>query len=648
MPHIPLSLYPRHIACDFEYRLDGRQLVVGCFYVEELDEWIDIDFRDPEAGRRQLRDLYDRFNHDIFVTYGGWEIAEIQCFERAGIDVRGMHWIDLYTEANQVLGGYDPAGTDGFWLPTDRRGLLAVLEKFSIPTRGSAIAKQRSRDVILATDQYTDDQWTAIVDYCHSDIEPLSVLRRRLLQLLNPSKRVVPYTEKTMLYHGDYLVAQAHLDARSRGFPIDVPLLRRITEHRQAVCNHLAERCNEHFGAPLYHWLKREERYAFSEAVLRQVAHQHDVLLRWELTPHGRLRTAEDYLDTIIQDNPFFAMLAETRRTMRDLAKIDLEARLTDGFIKGLNAPLHAVTGRNQPMASKGMILNLSRWLRCLMRPPQGYCVVAADWSQQEQILAAAFSGDERMIECIKSGDMYLALARMAGRIEEGDAPEHVARERSLFKSLQLGLGYGLGRMKLGPKMHADALARGIVLDLDEMIVRGVEMWAWHKATFKTYWAWQKGRIATAHNEGCIYTPDNWTLFVHRKMPWPTRDTTVGNFPMQGGAASVLREAIKLLAKEDDVEFIASHHDAIYLLVQEDDVLTMQAKLQRCMRQAADKIMSIALKPLTIGIDVAVYTHDRGYHDKRGEATLATVLALLDSIEAVTVETPAMILADAV
>ena len=59
---------------------------------------------------------------------------------------------------------------------------------------------------------------------------------------------------------------------------------------------------------------------------------------------------------------------------------------------------------------------------------------------------------------------------------------------------------------------------------------------------------------------GFVITPDNWSMFTG----WHTRETTIGNFPMQGGGSTILREAVKLLAQENDIEFVCSHHDALY------------------------------------------------------------------------------------
>ena len=50
--------------------------------------------------------------------------------------------------------------------------------------------------------------------------------------------------------------------------------------------------------------------------------------------------------------------------------------------------------------------------MRGLIRPPRGFGVAYIDFASQEVGLAAAYSGDGRMIAAYTSGDPYLAFAK--------------------------------------------------------------------------------------------------------------------------------------------------------------------------------------------------------------------------------------------
>ena len=86
-----------------------------------------------------------------------------------------------------------------------------------------------------------------------------------------------------------------------------------------------------------------------------------------------------------------------------------------DGRNRVLLSAFGSKTGRNQPSNSR-FIFGPSCWLRSLIRPGPGRAVAYVDWSQQELGIAAALSGDPRMLEAYRSGDFYLTFAKMAGR----------------------------------------------------------------------------------------------------------------------------------------------------------------------------------------------------------------------------------------
>ena len=84
-----------------------------------------------------------------------------------------------------------------------------------------------------------------------------------------------------------------------------------------------------------------------------------------------------------------------------------------------MSLPFYTVTGRNQPLPVRGFLLNLPPWMRSIIRPHNGHVLIAADWSKQEIAIAAALSGDGALLDAYNTGDIYLALAKMAGAVPE-------------------------------------------------------------------------------------------------------------------------------------------------------------------------------------------------------------------------------------
>ena len=106
MPRSRLAAASLYI--DFEYRLDGAQLILCCVLVvlpdgRELRHT--IDFRDFASGRSQLAALYHTYRDATWFAYAA--LAELKVFETAGFDVRGMNWVCLLAEATQIVGSHD-------------------------------------------------------------------------------------------------------------------------------------------------------------------------------------------------------------------------------------------------------------------------------------------------------------------------------------------------------------------------------------------------------------------------------------------------------------------------------------------------------------------------------------------------------------
>ena len=83
--------------------------------------------------------------------------------------------------------------------------------------------------------------------------------------------------------------------------------------------------------------------------------------------------------------------------------------------------------------------------MRGLIRPPEGWGLAYIDFSSQEIGIAAALSGDERMIAGYVAGDPYLAFAKDAKLVplEATKATHKTLRDRC--KAIVLGINYGMG-----------------------------------------------------------------------------------------------------------------------------------------------------------------------------------------------------------
>ena len=76
--------------------------------------------------------------------------------------------------------------------------------------------------------------------------------------------------------------------------------------------------------------------------------------------------------------------------------------------------------------------------------PSKGEVLVYLDFEGQEVAIAAALSKDEELRRAYESGDVYTAIARMAGAITADTSEEEARRVRRAYKVLTLGRNYGM------------------------------------------------------------------------------------------------------------------------------------------------------------------------------------------------------------
>ncbi len=133
----------------------------------------------------------------------------------------------------------------------------------------------------------------------------------------------------------------------------------------------------------------------------------------WPRTESGRLSLERDTFNDMAKRFPKLEPLKDLRHTLSELRLEKLQVG-ADGRNRTMLSPFGAKTGRNTPSNNK-FIFGPSVWLRGLIKPAPGKSLAYVDWSSQEVYIAAHLSGDPNLLAAVKSGDPYLAFAKMAG-----------------------------------------------------------------------------------------------------------------------------------------------------------------------------------------------------------------------------------------
>lgn len=281
----------------------------------------------------------------------------------------------------------------------------------------------------------------------------------------------------------------------------------------------------------------------------------------------------------------------------------------SDGRNRIILSAFGSRTGRNQPSNSR-FIFGPAVWLRCLIRPAPGRAIAYCDWSQQELGIAAALSGDKRMQEAYVSGDFYLTFGKMSGAIPAAATKQSHAREREQFKTVALGVLYGLS-------------AEGLARKLNVPLCYGRELLQMHRESFRQFWRWSDQIEMEGMLTGRLRSVFGWAVHVgHDGNPRSLR-----NFPMQGNGAEMMRLAC-CLATERGVMVCAPVHDALMVEGPADAIEVGVAETQRAMREAS----VLVLPGFPLRSDAKIVRYPDRYMDERGRRMWEKVQAVLDAV----------------
>jgi len=394
------------------------------------------------------------------------------------------------------------------------------------------------------------------------------------------------------LLRGRYMTAVARMEWR--GVPIDAEALGLFRANWQTIQERLIERIDKNYGIYDGRTFKADRWAAWLETNN----------IPWPRLPSGNLALDDDTFREMARTYLGVAPVRELRTTLAQL-RLDKLAVGSDGRNRCLLSPFASKTSRNQPSTSR-FIFGPSTWLRSIVRPEPGMALAYIDWSQQEIAIAAALSGDRKMQEAYQSSDFYLSFAKMAGAVPPDATKDSHAAVREQFKTLALGVSYG---------MSAEGLARR----LNVPPVRGRDLLQMHKETFRQFWRWSDAVQDEAILVGHLRTVFGWTVHTGDQ-PNPR---SMRNFPMQGNGAEMMRLAC-CLATERGIGLCCPVHDALLIEADAEEIDVAVESTQQAMREASE----IVLDGFQLRTDAKIVRHPDRYSDKRGQMMWETVCEL--------------------
>ena len=449
--------------------------------------------------------------------------------------------------------------------------------------------KKEMRDLIISSpEEFTPEQKKQIMEYCLEDTKHLPEFLKALNGLYNkyiPREHRISLVEE-IFWRAEYAV-RSSLMVR-HGYPVNIEWLTNLTQNTPVLLRECAQDINSQFPsiAP-FKWDKKDLKYKMDTKAVMRWVEQSPYAAIWEKTETGRYSLALDswkkffnYSHDYPRDN-FGAQILRylnLSQQLRGFTPNSSNSRTfwdyvgSDGMVRPYMNIYGAQSSRTQPSSTSFLFLKTG-WMRSLCVPPKGYCIGAIDYGSQEFLLAGLLSQDKKMIDAYASGDIYLAYGKEIKIIpQDGTKATHGA-QRDAQKPVILGwqywsTGYGLSitlNEQLGKQFYTPESAQLLIDKLDEVYSTFAKF---RETTIEEY----KIRRYVRLKDGFYMFGDNPN---HR---------SVGNMPVQGCAAAIMRKAVQL-AQDKGITIIFTLHDALYIMFKDTDIEAMDV-LRQCMHEA--------------------------------------------------------------
>jgi DNA polymerase-1 len=518
---------------------------------------------------------YDVSGDSLFIAY--FASAEFGCH-------LVLDWplpenvLDLYVEFRNLTNGFSlPCGND----------LLGALASFGLPSIDAG-QKQLMRELAMRGGPYTPTERLQLLDYCESDVAGMEALLTPMLPKLDLPRA---------LLRGRCMKAVSWIE--HIGVPIDHEKFSQLDSYWHEIQRELIWQIDSDFNV-------YDDRTFKVDRFLKFLTERN---ITWPRLESGALDLEADTFREMARIHPELNSLKELRATLGQMRLSDL-AIGGDNRNRTLLSPFRATSGRNIPSSSK-FVFGPAVWFRSLIRPEQGTGLAYVDWEQQEFGIGAALSQDGNMMTAYRSGDPYLAFARLAGAVPDSATRDSHRSVRELFKTCALGVQYGMGAASLAARIgQAPCFAR--------------ELLRLHRETFSKFWRWSDAAVDHAMLHGHLQTVFGWKVHAGPE----ANPRSLRNFPLQANGAEMLRLACCYLT-EAGVWVAAPVHDAILVeapLPEFEETIYLSQSLMA--KASVDVLGGFELKT-----DVRVVRYPERFYDPRGSAMWRKVEAILTKLE---------------
>jgi DNA polymerase I len=591
--------FGRIIVADFEYEVrDGDLPNVLCLVAYELDEHLQ-QVRTIRKWRGEFDSTppFDVGDDTLFVAFSAW--AEMTCFKVLGWKFP-IHIFDLHTAYLASSNILRPQVDEETIYRRPKKDLASACRTYSIEGWEGIDKGTIARDI--GEGRWEKYGTAKVFEYCEEDVR-MSV---KLLRAQLCGNSTYPATDVERVLHWSNYSAKSTALIQAAGMPIDMPLWNLVQDNKAAVVRSLiahydpSHRDEETIYTPEGEWSYGRFEHWLVRAGIKQ----------WPRLDSGRLDIDGDAFRLMYHEPGVEALHA-----LRDSLNVVVKAKLPigrDGRNRPSLFPFCTATGRN---AHSKSLYNNHASMRSFMVFPPDTIGVYLDWRTQEVGIAAALSGDQRLIDAYQAGDVYHALAVACGFTDDPD-PQHWKKTnsemRNRMKRLQLAINYGMGVPSLAKGLNSHPLIASNIIEK-------------HRREYPRFWKWRDDMVNTAMLCREMRSVFGWPL----RISTSPNKRTLYNFPMQSNGAEMLRLAAWRMCEVGIIPCMLIH----------DGLLIEARDLEQVER--AKEIMRVAGRDVCDGLEIGVDTDQElhsgeRYRDKRPVAKKMweTMMRTLQEIEA--------------
>lgn len=309
-------------------------------------------------------------------------------------------------------------------------------------------------------------------------------------------------------------------------------------------------------------------------------------------TPKGQPSTAESVLEELASLGHELPKLILEYRGLSKLKSTytdKLPEQITQRTARVHTSYHQAVTATGRLSSSDPNLQNIpirnveGRRIREAFTAPEGYKILASDYSQIELRIMAHLSGDQGLLKAFAEGkDIHKATA---AEVFSTPLDQVTSEQRRAAKAINFGLIYGMSAFGLAKQLN---VTRGEAQDyVDLYFARYPGVKTYMDNTRET--AKEKGYVETLFGRR-LYLPE---INARNKQRREYAERTAINAPMQGTAADIIKLAMLsvsnwLKSTNQSTKMIMQVHDELVFEVPEAELEMVKTQIERLMSEAAN------------------------------------------------------------